>query len=648
MSVGSKTRRLRAALFAATLTVGLGAPVLLPSAPAEAAAVSGGSWDDNGPGSGSGGTDPGGSGAGANDFKCSGKYLIYKPTNTRAYENPYPNCDPAYNRVSWSRTGRIDLCPVGFQVFRFYGTYKNPAAAYTVSDLNLTKWCDNESLYSFWATNPSDSTGKAPGSPWFSLSKTANPEGKAYIGTARFSQWGRTEFGLLAPGVKYSASSSACTVAQTSPNPLSAYLNDTAVTEAAKKNAKQVFWNSYLTLSRNGKYPKTALAVLGLKSISNKNGTIKFTFDTRNCASPMNFVSTADTKKLSSSAEQAKFKVTGTCYIPVDRMRYEIKSATGSKRYGWPTLAGWRQMGLRYSDFYKNSAYTNAAPRGAQGGTPNSYEKATLKAWRNAMGAWFDKAPKYTGSGPSKDQYLPAAPYKKNAQGKPTGVTQDPDWRTARSYLVNQSRCRFGSQVSFNSTTSGSAPTAKVGLTMTNKQLFQSGGLTRIQEVRIAADPIKCTSSAQVCATANVKLAELHYNVAVAGTGGYTECKGAVTKGCDYKVLSITPRTTGKIQPTTVIQLAFFNPTMSAEKVKFTISGASAKYQYQANVGSIDLDIVDPISGAPLSLSSKGGTQPFTKAVSVGVKGSPVALSASGSAYTYQAPVIGAVDRVLD
>ena len=598
------------------------------------------------PQTGAGATDPGGTGAGADSFKCVGKYLVYKPTGAQAYDNPYPNCDPAYNRAKWDRTGRIKLCPVGFQVFRFYGSYKNPASAYTVSDLNLSDWCANESVYSFWAANPSDASGKVPGSPWFSLSKTPNPTGK-YVGGARFTQVGRTEFGRLSPGVRYSGSNT-CTIAQTNPNPLAAYLNNPAVTAAAKKNAKQLFWNSYVTLSRSGQYPKTALAVLGLKTISNNNGAISLSFDTRNCASPMNFVSTADTAKLSSAAEKAKFKVTGTCYIPVDRMAYELESPSGTKYWGYPSLAGWRQMGMRYSDFYKNSSYTNAAPRGAQGGTPDTYEKATLKAWRSAMGSWFDKAPQYTGSGTTKDQYLPAAPYKKNASGKPTGVTQAPDWKTARSYLVNQSRCRFGSQVSFNAASASATPTAKAGLTMTNKQLFQSGGLNRVQEVRIAADPVTCTSAAAVCAAANVKLEELHYNVTVAGTSGYTECKGNVTSGCDYKVLSMTPRTTGKIQPTTVIQLAFFNPTMSAEKMKFTVSSATAKFQYQAQVGSIDLSLEDPISGAPVSLSSKGGTQPFVANLALGVKGAPVPLSKAGTTYSYIAPVIGAVDRVLD
>ena len=631
-------RRLRAGLLAAALVAGVGAPLVAAATPAHA--EGGGTWDDNGQGGGKGTTQPGGgTGVGADNFYCKGIEIWNKKPPVKAYDGPYMNCN---GYAGYKRTGAITQCPVGFQVFRFYGTYKEPSSAYTVSDVQLKSWCSPESLYTFWGVNPADYTGKTPNSPWFSRIAD-NPFGKT-IGGGHFSTVGVTEFNRLTAGVPYSKSGS-CATAQTTPNPIAAYLSDPAVTAASKTSTRNLFWQAYLVLSKQGAYPKTANAMLGLSSIKRSAaGIVSMTFDTKPCSSPMDYISTADTAKLSQSSEKAKFKVTGTCYIPLDRMRYEFKNGSRTQ-YAYPSLQGVFQQGLRYSPYYGTSTFTSASPRGAAGKAPTTSETATLKSWRATMGAWYAKQPIYKG----KDQVTPVDPFKLKSNGSPSGIAQGANLAKAKSTLVNNSRCRFGSQVNFSSVATGSAPTASLDLKMDNKELFQSGGMNRVQEVTVSSNGIQCLGAASTCADANVKVTKLAYNVAVTSTDptNYTECKGSTTAGCDYKILSVTARK-GPIQPDTTIRIAFFNPTLSAQKMKFTISSITGQYQYQGKVGGINMTLESPLDGTQVGINTAGGTQGFLKPLTVGAVGSPMVLTRSGTSYSYTAPVIGAVDHVLD
>jgi hypothetical protein len=121
--------RLRALVFTGAALAALCAPLAVNLGPAHA-----GGWDDSGPGSGSAGT--GGTATqNPGNFECRGAQLYSKSSGDKWYDGPYPNCLSS----AYQRTSKITLCPVGFQVFRFYGTYADPSKAYTVSDLQLTR-----------------------------------------------------------------------------------------------------------------------------------------------------------------------------------------------------------------------------------------------------------------------------------------------------------------------------------------------------------------------------------------------------------------------------------------------------------------------------------------------------------------------------
>jgi hypothetical protein len=246
-----------------------------------------------------------------------------------------------------------------------------------------------------------------------------------------------------------------------------------------------------------------------------------------------------------------------------------------------------------------------------------------------------------------KDQVTPVEPYHTKSGRVPTGDKQGVDQKAAARTLRDNSRCRFGSQIAFDTAPPSTPPTASAGLVMHNQQLFQTGGMARVQDVWVSYTAPKCIGTAQECASANVQLAELHYDLTASAAGGYRQCNGTSTALCDYKVVS-TSRSGGSVQGDTHVKVIFYNPTMDAQKIKFAISNVVAKYRYQQRLGDIKLEIENPITGEKVIVTKPGGTRWVTKSFTPSVAGTPVPLSKSGSSWSYNAPVISAVNTPVD
>jgi hypothetical protein len=252
----TRSRRARFAALAATLSIALLA--------GPAFADGGGSWNDGGPGNAGAntgsptGVPPGEFACGQNIGKQAG--ALYSKVNgawTKWYDAGYPNCSGS----GTSDTGNLQICSAGFDVYRFYGTVRNPVQAMTRSKVNNKAWCKQESAYTFAGTTPYDANPAGNfGSPW-AASVTTNQDA-ARNGLP--SDVVARDTGLLTSGTPTKVSGS-CVNAQAKGNPLAAWL--ATAPPAAKVALGTTIGSIYWTQSGHGRYPRNGLVEAGLSAI---------------------------------------------------------------------------------------------------------------------------------------------------------------------------------------------------------------------------------------------------------------------------------------------------------------------------------------------------------------------------------------------
>lgn len=661
--------RTRRSAVARWLTAALGLAVtatLLVSAPAQAG------WTDSGPGStGDSSSSSGSQGSGA--FHCghwiSGANpgaLYYRLNGVwyRWWEHGYQPCVGQGTSSVWHNTGYAELVPSGYLVYRFYGTPKNPTAAVTRSRTNLVQWGAQESTYAFPAFNPMDA-GVSVGSPWaatigLNLQQSNNwsPE-SVYL---------RNDANLLVPTFP-TRIQGLCSNLQSSEG-LATWFNKLSPEQQIGVRAS--FGTAYWKASGQGRFPHTGRAEAGIGQIRsgyrflwrdwqkdtskapsyNANGDsyylADFTWETRACASPLQFTSEADTPRVDRT-------VVGTCYAPLMRKRTQVRHIhTGQYSWKWPTVQhDWNRYGYgdgeRISTFYQGTAYT---PRGAGGdtldrditGLTGAQQSSMIQQWRYAMAAdyraWASGG--YTTS--SGAQVVPANPYAFETGGSFAASTRN-DIEAGAQALVQGARCRVGTSSTFDAAESpGPDPVnATVNLKVTNQRVLQVSPTEA--KITVVADPMLCDGRG--CED-NVTLSALSWSTAVAGTNGYKLCQAtsssmSIANGCDgvYRVQTFT---NGPVQRSQTITVRFAHPTDPSEAVRVSLTNLRGQHTQQVETGGIQIRGVNPITGdkytvdtGPLRSSVIGDLAEVTAA------GTPAPLTTVSGGYRLDLPVLGAV-----
>jgi hypothetical protein len=646
-----------------------------------------GGWDDGGTGGTGGGTETGGTGA--SGYTCGqaiGKtdgalYQMQDGVWIRVYESPYPNCstDPG----GWLKTGLAQVCQDGFDVYRFYGTVKDPVEAMTNSSVVMSDWCALNQTYFFQGTTPYDQSPNGSfGSPW-SVVKGTNPTAADNNGPSVITQWAGT--GLLTTGTP-TKDLGTCSAVSTHATLLHQW--DTA-TPADKVQFRAQIGNQWLSSSQQGKYVTVGDEQVGVTSLGgyhydtatwnpasgvapvrDDSGTgfyaSSFTFDDRPCATPWDFVSTTD----QSAAVQPVY---GTCYIPTMRMRYQM-SKGGQLAWAYPALnhgGSNTGEGERLSVAYAGQADTQnttiADPDAGIIANVTAGQLKTIKnTWRAAMVNNYTSLSAHPLDA-NGDQLLPANQYPSH----PFDAAATINWAQGAATLGADARCRIGDQEQLPANglvpvtpkpapkpapkpTPKPAPTTKpapapttapiplptqpappvpgtgLGLRVTDQRYYQ---------VRADQYPQTITvTTGQLAAPSNGTILSLTYGTQVTGISSageqpYHVCAGTPSShgnatGCDAYATPGTPTygSNGLIA-TETLTLSFVHATQPGQQLLFQLTDPTVSYRYTVQV----------LVKKKLVTEYRYGT--FAPAV----VGSPVAVAPTGLNWDAEFPVIGAV-----
>jgi hypothetical protein len=676
------------------LLVPAAATVAFTAAPA-LAATPGSSSSDTG---GSQGTDddPKGGGNDSNPgYYCDynkGDLLRKSPKGNFVWTTMQGQCQKGKaGNVTWKYNGTIKLCPVGFQVFRFYGTGSAAAKGWSTSILNQSSWCLSASeqknkMYTFWSTSGYDVNPGLSSSTAYSQN-TGVETGVRYAGKSangaeeniRFGPtWTATNTSNNAPGKAFDGNKN-CVAMMNKTNPIRAYLNVDLPSKTGQQVALQLK-SSFDSVQRSqgveAAKKETGIAAFSMSGNGKKVNNI--TWLNPNCSSPMMYVSTNKSGDNSAKGLAAQ-RYTGACYIPLERqVRVFQKIGSSSKTDSFDTASA--GYGLRYSNLYnesKHAAYTKAEPRGVQGGKATTAEKRILNQWRAHMESWYSNkvSPRYDGTQPGNEwdflndggkyQAIPADPYNVKSDRKPVKSAQKYDRDKAVKALRDWSKCRFGTNYEFQSTSTegtGDDVNTRIDLRMDNVPVFQAGGYARpgVRTQQISVTPSALSCVGVDCASANPTLASLAYDVDVA-MPGYTLCNGTNAGTCDYEVAKVergggvlgctatadgcTVRVNGVTTTPLTVTFNFFTPTSSADKIAVAVSGVAAEYDWSSGARQMTVTLIDSTTGKVKTKAIEIADERKRSEVhTIGVSGAPVPLTPDGSGgYVFRAPVIGAV-----
>lgn len=655
---------LAAALVAACLTV------LMSAGPAAAA------WTDTG-GNGNSNSNSNGGGnvsSGSSTFSCgrsiglvpSALYIRLAGRWVRWWDAPYGYCtgSSGSGNLSYSYTGYAELCPTGFLVYRFYGTVNNPTIAVTRSQTNQTQWCAPESTYAFPANTPLDA-GVDAGAPWkttVGVNASQQNDGASNI------YYFRNDAGLLAPSYPTQVTGS-CTSAQTG-NSMVNWFNTTA-SPAEQIALRAALGYDYWVASAGGRYPATGLAEAGLSTasgyrfswgawladtsvapVADPNGDAfyltDFTWESRSCASPLQFMSNTDT------ATQDRV-VIGTCYVPTVRKRTQMLSSSGQYVWSWNALTrstnSTQGDGERMSNLYRNTQYT---PGGAGGdsldasvtGLSADQQTALVTGWRNAMVANYRAwaaAGLQTAAGA---QVVPVNPYAGEADASLIGKTTAIDVNAAAETLYNAARCRVGTSVRFDLPQPQDAPElgGTVNLNVTDVDVMQVSATTA--QVKVSAGAMTCQGGTGCPDT--VALKSLSWTGTLTGTNGYKICATTniskrIPTSCDGVYTTGAGASTSGIQRSQTFTVRFAHPTDTSQAVVVSLSNLKGTYTQQITTTGFQIKGVSPVTGSSYSIDTGPLTAKITKSLTVTASATPKALTPTGTGYKVTFPVIGAV-----
>lgn len=706
-------RRLVRNAALATAAAALALPAMLGTGSAIASTQSpgGGSTGSSDSGGKQGSGNDGGLGIkwnGSGNYKCDADQQLIKDNTIIWFEGPYSGCRGGVG-VNVN-TGRYSLCPIGFQVFRFYGNEATPVSAWTTSMLNLDRWCvepgtptadvvggpsSMAALGGFWTTSFYDTQANVSNANYL----TANTGKELGVRKPRLTQPGKVVAPRFAgvwdysPDDRYSGaarpfakSAASCTTAQPASHPIRSLLNDPNVSKAQKEKVREMI-RAYFTQDVRPAHDGSKIAALkevGLATFSIPKGKTwrqaTFTWNTADCSSPAQFISTAKDVRANGTSDQPRQnRLTGVCYVPLERLGQE-QSRGNRLEQNYPSIN--KGFGLRYSNVYRNTVSTKGRERGVNGKAPNKLEKSAFSAYRNTMRNWYNanttaginslKAGKRA-SGP---QIIPSSPY----PAVKTGGKRLPPWNTngyphntatAATALADWSRCLLGTRQSFTKPGGGSAassngdqvPDVVPSIRVTNLPVFQAGGVGRLQRLMFNPSDLACVAN---CSSPDaVRLERLRYNVAFTMPAGYRACAPGASTGCDFAVKSASgaasagsvvrsadgrtltlsvDRSGASAAGTLTVDLVFYRPSATAaDKVTTSLSGAEATYTVRSSGWTLDTVTTKTGDGASSTSSTYSETSSEGVVTRVpGVQASPVPGTRSGGTWRYVAPVIGA------
>lgn len=539
------------ALWRAT-AVALAVAVMLPAAPVPADA---GTKPISGiPGRSGGGGSPGGTGAtqcvdGAG--KLNGEFI---------YISPWSGCKQ-YGSSAFTGVGGV-----WFEVWRFYGTAKNPTQSWTVSRLNQPVWDDPSDMYAVFAPHPDDAAGvkSTPKGPWEAY--TSNAGGGARIFNASGSQR-KSPGKVVHTGLTYNGRraistdtpfrrSGSCTGVETNDKMVADFFdrshpdfND----QASKDFRKHFFDNFKKVQAANG--TAAALSTINARG-SWKNGTGKAPVNPDDiryddgiaCSSGFDFVVKKDTAP----------KQLTTCWMPVEA-RYIMKIRPSGERVRDFTVAG----GPRY--------HTETYPFRAKNDPYWTVRKAIYDEVRSRPADVLTPAQPYVDFGP---KWQPS----RNATAAA---------KTARDHV----QCTHGTGSVFTETMSGSAKGAtpdrvEIKFTAGPASFVRVGGELAPAAWTAASGKLQCNGKACKGSLAP-ELVSLSYTLRITGTNGYSPCKNGQLS-CDFTVEMGKPSTRktapamgpgGTVTSSVSGTGYFYRATSGSQRVKVEIVDAKGTYR---------------------------------------------------------------------
>lgn len=435
----------------------------------------------------------------------------------KIYDAPYRKCVDV--ETGWA-TSLYALCPIGWEVWRFYGTVSDPVKAWSVSRINFADWCEPNAPVLAIAPNPMDA-GRSGFSPWVSSQGTNRRGQKYYVAAGRYT--------TVEPFRR-------------SGDPVSLLSDQGMIAEwVAQSEASQAeLSNAARSLAAGYGWP-LALQMTNLSSVS-----------------PFRF---GDGVALSSGVEfagQDPQVVYGVCMIPVERRAQRFENSSKSW-WEYPTAGGARYDVDKFPYRYSSD--------------PKPYHAA----WRNAI---YDEVMSRPGT-PLYD--VPGAPYPGNspffASRDPGPRSQAA--AAARDFSRCEDGVSFyldglnpppGDTPTTDTPPPGTPgspeaplrPNAYVTVEVDSPDYFFTAGTSATQRVSAEVGEFVCRGC-RVPGAPQPRITSLEYTLSVAPSGGYD----------DLRVVS--QRTSGQAQ---FVDLQFFAPTNPSQKMQVRVLGARARYVY--------------------------------------------------------------------
>lgn len=297
-------------------------------------------------------------------------------TDTTDWSTDYSTDPVVVSRVSrW--------CQEGAEVWRFYGTDSNPTAAWTVSRVNPSGYCEASNSFFLHPIHPFDAGHSASqiGLPWTRGAQT-NDAGETYH---------RSVFnGYLESGAPLRTSGS-CTSLQPPSDRLDPYVDGSQADTEAGQEVRDFLTQRYYTIrdaftpmgesaarewaqhavNTNGVSDTIGYFVNGRHNVVANQGDLDY-HDNLDCSSAYDFVDNVDE---ATPAGQQPRKVFAGCAVPLTREIEHVTMSDGTTRTEpqggkvYDTLAwGEQNNGIDYEQTYRNVIESDVSSRGSAAG----------------------------------------------------------------------------------------------------------------------------------------------------------------------------------------------------------------------------------------------------------------------------------------
>jgi len=467
---------------------------------------------------------------------------------TIIYNAPYPPCNDD-GSGPWLRSSSEGATyrHAGWEVWRFYGTFDNPAQAMTVSQVNLPAWGVSETVVPWahrskvFAPHPDDAGAHSHTSPWYHQSGQ-NPHGQVF--SRAEPNVGEDAFVTTRPPFRTSGS---CTDLQSRPNPLSRYFQQPLQPE--EQSIRDGVWSLFRHYQPQGE--NTALAVINATSATGPNN-IGWD-DGRDCSSGFDFI-----RDVADNPDDRV--VFGVCYMPTQRTANIFRNPQGDAMLGFRA---------RFGDRY-------VAPDGAaQPDLPASIDSAWRNRLHNEISTRNTRPYRQPG-----DQPTPGAPFNRLASGG-YPQWQDPVYRRdqAANFARDNAICAFGvgSSTSAQTTRTEGRDGDQVQITVTRPDVANVGGATQWVTFEANASQLLCGNRPCGGEELDPQLVELDFDLRIEGDRDYVQCDSRDQAGCDYTIMveERSNRRPGVLQQHRIIA-EFYRATMPDESLTLHVDNITA------------------------------------------------------------------------